>query len=320
MATVAEQTRPRNGRSELPIKSKGAIGWFLKRSQRLFAGAISKIASDRLEYLVDEDISNGREANKIETWSYKRNDKAPSDFHYVTKYVYTEPIAVEMGLQSMYHCECRDSCTDGTCYCASNHKGSRCYNSKGRLRSSYDLMSPRHIYECNPGCKCNQKVCQNSVIQRGSQVKVCLIRTKSRGWGVRAEEDLKRGTFIGVYSGELVSAKSSTQRQDDTYLFNLSGDTLQLSETDDQYVCDAKFYGNFTRFINHSCEANVIGIRSFTAHHDRRFPYIAFFTNQDIPKNCELTLNYGENYWLIKTKRDGIYCLCKRASCKFRKP
>lgn len=294
-------------------KNKGAFGWLLNR-------AFSRLSADRLEHLVEDDISNGREANKIPTWSYKSHDKAPGDFHYVTEYVQRESVPVDMALESMSHCQCKDNCAAGSCYCGSNHRGARCYNSKGRLRSSYNLRAPEHIYECNSACKCNRKLCQNNVIQRGSQVKVSLIRTKSRGWGVRAEENLKRGTFVGVYSGELVSAKSSSQRQDDTYFFNLSGsETLSVEDSNDQYVCDAKFYGNFTRFINHSCEANVVGIRSFTAHHDRRFPYIAFFTNQDIPERCELTLNYGDNYWLVKSKRDGIYCLCKRPTCKFRK-
>lgn len=153
------------------------------------------------------------------------------------------------------------------------------------------------------------------------QVRVSLFRTKSRGWGVRADEPIEPGTFIGVYSGELITARDSTFRQDDTYLFNLSDSaTLQVDESSDQYVCDAKFYGNFTRFINHSCEPNLVGTRDFSECPDDRFPYIAFYTNQKIAKHSELTLNYGDNYWLVKSKRDEIYCLCKQSSCKFRKP
>lgn len=259
------------------------------------------------------------------------------------------------------------------------------------------------------------------VIQNGCQLKVALIRTKTRGWGIRTLEDLKRGTFVGVYSGELISANSSYKRRDDTYLFNLANthvyqkkeqeqdpgsneghisepekeselegctidenqvqtvdsniindeqyenivaqmietddvetaseanekqqqveqqvaasdelaqvetnqltadkadDSNRAAEGDEQFVCDAKFYGNFTRFINHSCQPNVIGIRTFTVHQDHKFPYISFFTNKDISANSELTLNYGDNYWLVKCKRDKVYCLCKRPCCRFSK-
>lgn len=175
------------------------------------------------------------------------------------------------------------------------------------------------------------------VIQRGSQLRLVLFKTKSRGWGVRTLEHIKKGTFVGINSGELVTIESSQQREDDTYLFNLSNvvmkepkeveapvaveqstDEQQQEQLDESslhcqelgldqdqesseeqleyveeippeqqqqqqprqpqqpqqqqrsnfFICDAKFFGNFTRFINHSCEPNVIGLRSFTSHQD----------------------------------------------------
>ena len=201
-------------------------------------------------------------------------------------------------------------------------------------------------------------------------------------------QPIERGTFVGSYTGELISVEESHSRTDDTYLFNLAGthiplptdgissfiaspdcedrqsnlefkspnhisekvcpekavdlekscsvadiakERTKLSESDEElgetktssqvktYICDAKFYGNFTRFINHSCRPNLTGIRSFTDHQDQRFPYISFFANQFIPGNTELTLNYGDSYWIVKCVRDKQYCLCKSASCKFTK-
>lgn len=172
------------------------------------------------------------------------------------------------------------------------------------------------IYECNIGCKCKQD-CKNRVIQRGPDLKLVLFKTNNRGWGVKTLRTIKKGTFIGVYSGELITTEDSCQRKDDTYLFNLS--FTKKNKDDQQYVCDAKFYGNFTRFINHSCQPNVIGIRSFTLHQDTKFPHISFFALEKIPAKCELTLNYGDNYWLVKCKRDKQYCLCKSAICRFTK-
>lgn len=347
----------------------------------------------RSEYVVCEDISNGRERHCLPALSYCRNDQAPKDYHYVSEYVQLDPIQCPyVVLSDLQCCTCIDDCSTSNCSCALiGSSMQRVYNSKKHLSSSYNINAPEVIRECNIGCKCKVDQCNNLVIQNGCQARLALFRTKSRGWGVRTLEDLKRGTFIGVYSGELITAESSHHRSDDTYLFNLththiypkpnddskdreaqepdvkediyhvvdksetcelsvsysdatldSGmslnecDTSRFSEENDnkqdhstdqpnqeqqldQFVCDAKYYGNFTRFINHSCEPNVIGIRSFTKHQDARFPYIAFFTNKDIRAQTELTLNYGDNYWLVKCQRDKVFCLCKRSRCRFSK-
>lgn len=321
------------------------------RSQRLLSGAISRFPFVyKGEYIIENDISNGRENFKIPAVSYRRSDRAPMDYHYVTQHIQYNPVPLDVSFSSMTGCKCVGDCSSEKCGCSSLVNPAVYYDSKGRLSAEYNIDAPEVIYECNACCECNPKNCRNMVIQSGTKTKVMLFKTKSRGWGVRALEDIKRGTFIGVYSGELVHASDSYQRLDDTYLFNLAGthiyypqeqkvedsakkdgeevtDNHQLPKAqtsgpksnEDQYVCDAKFYGNFTRFINHSCEPNVIGVKSFTIHQDIRFPYIAFFTNKNVSANSELTLNYGDNYWLVKCKRDKVYCLCKRSSCRFTK-
>lgn len=329
----------------------------IERSKRNKLSTTTKMTSRSSEYVVNDDISNGCEIYKIPALSYKRDDKAPSDYHYVTDYVESKPLYIDRSLLNLSNCKCSDeeSCNSGYCSCSANYCTGRYYNSRGCLTSDYNFQTPQAIYECNPSCNCNKSYCKNMVIQKGCQLKLVLYKTKSRGWGVRTLEPLRKGTFVGIYSGELITGMDSLKRKDDTYLFNLSTSDIgsnvvnknkqEEEEEDDnndleivttennettsnlnskpkdngQFVCDAKRFGNITRFINHSCEPNVIGIRSFTQHHDQRFPYIAFFTNQDIQADNELTLNYGDNYWLIKCRRDKIFCLCKRSSCRFNK-
>lgn len=382
------------------------------------------------EHLICEDISNGREAVEIPALSYKRNDQPPLDYYYVSDHItYEDPLDMDTTLMGVNCCTCLGDCSGSDCACTTKYNSAKCYNAEGRLSDEYDISAPEVIMECNARCWCNPKKCQNMVIQNGPKCQLALIRTKSRGWGVRTLEPLKRGTFVGIYSGELMSAAQSFGRRDDTYLFNLESvsdrdkrersnhqsqptltelaeedeydieqeayscaggnivvdesdletatvtnrdherlkDSNDIEQADNQpeeqevsvveeynnqslenkdqrqeeeeeeeeeepqeqrqvfernlkpgpFVCDAKFFGNFTRFINHSCNPNVVGIRTFTVHQDRRFPYISFFTNKDIPSNTELTLNYGDNYWLVKCKRDGIYCLCKQSNCRF---
>ncbi|KAG9510496.1 Histone-lysine N-methyltransferase EHMT1 [Fragariocoptes setiger] len=268
------------------------------------------------EYLVNEDITNGYERNRIPAVSYRRSDRAPDDFNYVPCDVELEPLAVDRSLASLKMCECQDNCS-ADCKCTEPHQ-SKAYYSKGRLAPTYNLEAPEVIYECNVACKCSAK-CENRVIQRGSNLKLVLFRTRSRGWGIRTRKTIKKGTFIGVYSGELITTEESYKRKDDTYLFNLTFNTSSNNSNEQQYVNDARYFGNFTRFINHSCAPNVIGIRSFTTHQDVRFPHIAFFALEKIEAQSELTLNYGDNYWLVKCKRDRAYCLCKQDKCRFTK-
>ncbi len=51
---------------------------------------------------------------------------------------------------------------------------------------------------------------------------------------------------------------------------------------------DANKYGNIARFINHSCEPNLVPVKVFTHHQDLRFPHIALFASRKIPKGQEL--------------------------------
>lgn len=54
------------------------------------------------------------------------------------------------------------------------------------------------------------------------------------------------------------------------------------------YCIDGRFYGNVARFINHSCEPNLVSIRVFIEHQDANFPRIAFFTMRDVDALEEL--------------------------------
>lgn len=292
----------------------------------IIKSAIARLRNKRgrEEFLVSEDISNGREVYKIPAMSFQAGDKAPSDYHYVRDYIQVEPVDLKLSLDSMSSCVCTGDCKNGLCSCSSLNGSITRYTSDGRLSAHYNIDSPELIYECNSGCKCNHKKCNNRVIQHGSRAKLALFKTKSRGWAVRSLRPLKRGSFIGIYAGELITVSDCRNRQDDTYLFNLSNTSNFSTNTDEdsnqeakKFVCDAKFYGNVTRFINHSCMPNLVGIRSFTYHQDSRFPYIAFFANQDIQAGKELTLNYGDNYWIVKGARDKVFCLCQRPQCRF---
>lgn len=55
------------------------------------------------------------------------------------------------------------------------------------------------IYECNWRCRCHKQKCGNRVIQKGIKVNMELYKDKDMGWGVRARQDISRGTFVCEY-------------------------------------------------------------------------------------------------------------------------
>ncbi|KAG9004966.1 hypothetical protein FRB94_001935 [Tulasnella sp. JGI-2019a] len=178
------------------------------------------------------------------------------------------------------------------------------------------------VFECNAACSCDE-YCQNKVVQNGRKVRLSLKKTKHKGWGVFAEEDIPYGTFIGIYSGELLTDAEAHVRGEvydafgRTYLFNI--DCSHLSRGPERpselikamagasppvakpgweikYCVDAFHAGNHTRFLNHSCEPNCDLDPIYTYDADIEKPLLCAFTNVDVSKGEELCFSYhGED-------------------------
>lgn len=138
------------------------------------------------------------------------------------------------------------------------------------------------IFECNDVCGCNKLLCKNRVVQNGTKLALQVFECddKVKGLGVQAMTKIPRGTFVSEYTGEILTDAEADRRTDDSYFFDLGSSDLCI---------DANFYGNVSRFINHSCEPNVVPIRVYYEHQDLRFPKIAFFACKDIEATEEIT-------------------------------
>ncbi|MBN3303484.1 SETB2 methyltransferase, partial [Amia calva] len=109
-------------------------------------------------------------------------------------------------------CDCTDGCTDKTkCACLklTLKAKSRTNASKASALELYMYKRlfrpvPSGIYECSPWCSCDQRRCQNRVVQHGLRVRLQVFKTKQRGWGVRCLDDIDEGTFVCTYAGTRV--------------------------------------------------------------------------------------------------------------------
>ena len=83
----------------------------------------------------------------------------------------------------------------------------------GRLRQELILMPRAPIWECNSYCGCTGD-CRNRVVQKGRTASLDIFKAAefSKGWGIRAKQKIKAGSFITVYAGELLSYEESERR------------------------------------------------------------------------------------------------------------
>ena len=121
----------------------------------------------------------------------------PENFEYINDY--KSGPGIEIPNDPPIGCECEDCGTKKSECCPSQFGVEYAYYKHKRLR----ITPGRPIYECNKRCKCGPD-CSNRVVQQGRKHKVCIFRTKNgRGWGVKALQKIKSGSFVMEYVGEV---------------------------------------------------------------------------------------------------------------------
>ncbi|CAI8584811.1 unnamed protein product [Vicia faba] len=193
------------------------------------------------------------------------------------------------------------------------------YNKNGRLM----LKEGYSVYECNDMCRCS-KTCQNRILQKGIQVKLEVFKTKEMGWGVRAGEDIFRGTFVCEYIGEVVEKKEVHKRRErygkenSEYFYDIGAHVNDMSGFTKGhargYVIDSTSYGNVSRFINNSCSPNLANYQVFIESTNCEHAHIGLYANRDIALGEELT--YSNHYAFVGG--EGYPCLCGSLKCRKR--
>lgn len=115
------------------------------------------------------------------------------------------------------------------------------------------------------------------------------------GLGVFAGVRLFEGQLLDEYFGELIPPRMASERLDDNYMFQI----LNVASS------SARDYGNWTRFVNHSCrDFNVEAVDDVLG--GRRT--ITFRAIRNIKAGEQLLIDYGINYF---GDADGeILCRC----------
>lgn len=159
--------------------------------------------------------------------------------------------------------------------------------------------------ECNEEeCPCRER-CQNRRFQKRQYAKVKVIETPGKGFGLFTCEDLKPGTLVMEYVGEIVNQdqmnerarKYSAQGQPHFYFM-----TLRPNQ-----IIDATCKGNLSRFLNHSCAPNCETQKWIVGGRIK----IGLFTLKTIKAGSELTFDYK----FVRFGKEPQKCLCGEANC-----
>lgn len=165
----------------------------------------------------------------------------------------------------------------------------------------------RLVYtECVPEtCPCGDK-CRNTKIQKHIVAPVERFMTASKGWGVKTNQLIKKGTYILEYVGEVVTEREFKDRMATLYTNDIHHYCLHL---DGGLVIDGHRMGSDCRFVNHSCEPNC-EMQKWSVNGLSR---MALFAHRDIRPTEELTYDY--NFSLFNPA-EGQVCKCESVNCR----
>ncbi|XP_018109063.1 histone-lysine N-methyltransferase NSD3 isoform X2 [Xenopus laevis] len=143
------------------------------------------------------------------------------------------------------------------------------------------------LYECHPQICPAGEHCLNQNFTKRLYPETEIFFTERRGWGLRTKRDIRKGDFVNEYVGELIDEEECRMRMKRAHE-NGTTNFYLLTVTKDRII-DAGPKGNYSRFMNHSCNPNC-ETQKWTVNGDVR---VGLFALCDIPKGAELTFNYN---------------------------
>jgi hypothetical protein len=167
-----------------------------------------------------------------------------------------------------------------------------------------DCINRATKMECVGDCACGT-ACQNQRFQRKQYADVAVIKTEKKGYGLRANSELKPGDFIFEYIGEVIDERTFRRR-----MIQYDEDGIKhfyfMSLTKGEFV-DATKKGNLGRFCNHSCNPNCFVDKWVVGDKLR----MGIFAERKIKAGEELVFNYNVDRYGAEPQP----CYCGEPNC-----
>lgn len=158
--------------------------------------------------------------------------------------------------------------------------------------------------ECIGDCGCGAG-CQNQRFQQKQYANVSVIKTEKKGYGLRANQDLKADEFIFEYIGDVIGETAFRRR-----MLQYDEEGIKhfyfMSLTKGEFV-DATKRGNLGRFCNHSCNPNCYVDKWVVGDKLR----MGIFAERKIQAGEELVFNYNVDRYGAEPQP----CYCGEPNC-----
>ncbi|XP_056867738.1 histone-lysine N-methyltransferase NSD2 [Takifugu flavidus] len=160
-------------------------------------------------------------------------------------------------------------------------------------------------YECHPQVCPSGERCGNQDFTQRLYPDTKIIKTPGKGWGLITLRDIKKGEFVNEYIGELIDEEECRARIKYAQENNVTN--FYMLTIDKDRIIDAGPKGNYSRFMNHSCQPNC-ETQKWTVNGDTR---VGLFAICDVPAGTELTFNYN----LDCLGNEKTACCCGAPNC-----
>jgi hypothetical protein len=173
-----------------------------------------------------------------------------------------------------------------------------------------------------PFGKDNEGICSNRAIQRRQNARTRPeLAMGGKGWGLFAAEEIKAGSFIAEYVGDILDERACEERM--KHYSQRHAQHYYMLEVRSGYIIDAGIRGNETRFINHSCAANAGAIKMRCKKEgscltetldEEKDVRVGIYALKDIPIGGEITYDY--NFVSYGNEGERWACECGAGSCR----
>lgn len=286
---------------EFPARFFGSHDFYWTHQGRVFSfqegdrGSKDVSASRGLYKIYCNGVKEATEAFKLwkarkenkEQLEQEKNDRKPAPYKFIKANVPVGNVQLyKADLSEIPRCECRP-------------------DQENPCGSDTECLNRMLMYECHAQVCPAKEACQNQRFQKRQYPELVPYRTESRGWGLKTLEDIKKGQFVNEYVGDLIDEEECKRRIEQAHSDNVTN--FYMLTVDKNRIIDAGPKGNYSRFMNHSCEPNV-ETQKWTVNGDIR---VGLFAIADVPAGSELTFNYNlECLGNEKTK-----CVCGSENC-----
>ncbi len=176
----------------------------------------------------------------------------------------------------------------------------------GLVPCGIDCLNRLLFIECDPlSCPCGE-LCTNRQFQLRENALLEPFKAGQKGFGLRTKQAVQEGGFIIEYVGEVIDMNEFQKR-----IYKYEAEGLKhhyFMQTSKDSFIDATKKGNYSRFINHSCDPNC-ETQKWTVLGEVR---VSFFAKRDMDSLDEITFDYQYETYGTEVQK----CLCGAANCR----